>query len=116
MMDPNTYENNEKELEGEYEAFEEDVDLKEATYQVWILGYNADDEFVEEHMLDEFTDPDPAMEAARHYFENNLTSKIIEQLNPETAYVNLLVETVVDLGDYDENVGTLFDEHIIIKR
>ena len=33
----------------------------------------------------------------------------------EVKYIEVLVETVVDLEDYDENVGTLFSKIIKIK-
>ena len=33
----------------------------------------------------------------------------------EVKYIEVLVETIVDLEDYDENVGTLFSKIIKIK-
>ena len=46
-MDINTYENDEKELEAEFEEFEEDFEIEKADYQVWVFGYNEDDGLLE---------------------------------------------------------------------
>ena len=91
----------------QFEEFEEDFEMKPASYQVWLLGY-ADAEAITDfdHLVQSFSDAEAAVEFAKRYVE---TEKYKDETIPDNvAYLEVLVETVVDYEDHTENVGTLF--------
>ena len=73
------------------------------------------DELLEELNLDDFDakDAESMVEYAENYVEEERYGTI--EFPDEVKYIEVLVETVVDLEDYDENVGTLFSKIIKIK-
>ena len=88
---------------------------KEADYQVWALSYDKNDEFIKEKLIQSFAEPGPAIDFAQA-FCTKLCEADKSKLDSRIAYINVLVETVVQIEeDYDENIGTLFDEHVIVK-
>lgn len=105
---------NDEEMMEAFEAFEDDINLPEARYEVWLLGYDADDNITDyECLLGSYDDPDEAVVKAQQVFMlEDLPSDIPE----EVAYVELLVETVIDLDGESRNDGTLFSEHIIVRK
>ena len=92
----------------------DDFDAKDATYQVWILGYDENENITDfEVMLNESKDAESMVEYAKKYVEEERYETIA--FPDEVKYIEVLVETIVDLEDYTENVGTLFSKIIKIK-
>ena len=84
-----------------------EVNPEPASYQVWVLGYDANECITDfEFLVHEFKDPDTAISYAKNYIDEE-KYKDLEHPS-EVVYAEVLVETVVNNGDYDENVGTLF--------
>lgn len=119
-MDINTYENDEKELEAEveeeaFEEFEEDFDAQKADYQVWVLGYDENDNITDfEEMVYSDPNPDNAVDYAKAFIKIGMLDSL--KLPDDIAYVEVLVETVVEVDGYEVNVGNLFDDHVLIKK
>ena len=92
----------------------DDFDAKDATYQVWVLGYDENENITDfEVMVNESKDAESMVEYAMNYVEEERYGTTA--FPDEVKYIEVLVETVVDLEDYDENVGTLFSKIIKIK-
>lgn len=92
----------------------DDFDAKDATYQVWVLGYDENEHITDfEVMVDESKDAESMVECATNYVEEECYGTMT--FPDEVKYIEVLVETVVDLEDYTENVGTLFSKIIKIK-
>ena len=92
----------------------DDFDAKDATYQVWVLGYDENENITDfEVMVDESKDAESMVEYATNYVEEERYGTM--EFPDKVKYIEVLVETVVDLEDYDENVGTLFSKIIKIK-
>ena len=92
----------------------DDFDAKDATYQVWVLGYDENENITDfEAMVNESKDAESMVEYATNYVEEERYGTMA--FPDKVKYIEVLVETVVDLEDYDENVGTLFSKIIKIK-
>ena len=92
----------------------DDFDAKDATYQVWVLGYDENENITDfEVMVDESKDAESMVECATNYVEGERYGTM--EFPDEVKYIEVLVETVVDLEDYNENVGTLFSKIVKIK-
>ena len=92
----------------------DDFNAKDATYQVWVLGYDENENITDfEVMINESKDVESMVECATNYVEEERYGTMA--FPDEVKYIEVLVETVVDLKDYDENVGTLFSKIIKIK-
>ena len=92
----------------------DDFDAKDATYQVWVLGYDENENITNfEVMVNESKDAESMVEYAENYVEEERYGTMA--FPDEVKYIEVLVETVVDLEDYDENVGTLFSKLVKIK-
>lgn len=92
----------------------DDFDAKDATYQLWVLGYDENEHITDfEVMVDESKDAESMVEYAENYVEEERYGTMT--FPDEVKYIEVLVETIVDLEDYDENVGTLFSKIIKIK-
>ena len=92
----------------------DDFDAKDATYQVWVLGYDENEYITDfEVMVNESKDAESMVEYATNYVEEERYGTMT--FPDKVKYIEVLVETVVDLEDYDENVGTLFSKIIKIK-
>ena len=92
----------------------DDFDAKDATYQVWVLGYDENENITDfEVMVNESKDAESMVEYATNYVEEERYGTMT--FPDEVKYIEVLVETVVDLEDYDENVGTLFSKIVKIK-
>ena len=91
-----------------------DFDAKDATYQVWVLGYDENENITDfEVMVNESKDAESMVEYAERYVEEERYENL--KFPEEVKYIEVLVETIVDLEDYDENVGTLFSKIIKVK-
>ena len=92
----------------------DDFFAKDATYQVWVLGYDENESITDfEVMVNESKDAESMVEYAEHYVEEECYGTMT--FPDEVKYIEVLVETIVDLEDYNENVGTLFSKIIKIK-
>ena len=92
----------------------DDFEAKAATYQVWVLGYDENENITDfEVMVSESKDAESMVEYATNYVEEERYGTMT--FPDKVKYIEVLVETVVDLEDYDENVGTLFSKIIKIK-
>ena len=92
----------------------DDFDAKDAMYQVWILGYDENENITDfEVMLNESKDAESMVEYAKNYVEEDCYETIA--FPDEVKYIEVLVETIVELEGYTENVGTLFSKIIKIK-
>ena len=92
----------------------DDFDAKDATYQVWVLGYDENEHITDfEVMVNKSKDAESMVEYATNYVEEERYGTMT--FPDEVKYIEVLVETVVDLEDYNENVGTLFSKIIKIK-
>ena len=106
-------------MKDEFDELLEELNLddffaKDATYQVWVLGYDENENITDfEVMVNESKDAESMVEYAEHYVEEERYGTMA--FPDEVKYIEVLVETVVDLEDYNENVGTLFSKIIKIK-
>ena len=92
----------------------DDFNAKDATYQVWVLGYDENENITDfEVKINESKDAESMVEYATNYVEEERYGTV--EFPDEVKYIEVLVETVVDLEDYDENVGTLFSKIVKIK-
>ena len=92
----------------------DDFDAKDAMYQVWILGYDENENITDfEVMLNESKDAESMVNFAKKYVEEERYENL--KFPDDVKYIEVLVETIVELEDYDENVGTLFSKIIKIK-
>ena len=92
----------------------DDFDAKDATYQVWVLGYDENERITDfEVMIEESKDAKSMVEYATNYIEEECYGTMT--FPDEVKYIEVLVETIVNLEGYDENVGTLFSKIIKIK-
>ena len=89
----------------------DEFDLSEASYQVWGFWLDDEQQVVTEIMLQAFNDPDDAVKYAKDFMVNLATADLTKL---DARYYEVLVETVVDFGDYTENVATLFRDVIEI--
>ena len=91
----------------QFEEFEEDLEMKPASYQVWLLAYDDNYAITDyDHLVQSFSDAEAAVEFAKNYVDNERYKE--EKLPDNIAYIEVLVETVVEYEDHTENVGTLF--------
>ena len=106
-------------MKDEFDELLEELNLddffaKDATYQLWVLGYDENENITDfEVMVDESKDAESMVEYAERYVEEERYGTMT--FPDEVKYIEVLVETVVDLEDYNENVGTLFSKIIKIK-
>ena len=92
----------------------DDFDAKDATYQVWVLGYDENENITDfEVVVNESKDAKSMVEYAENYVEEERYGTMA--FPDEVKYIEVLVETIVDLEDYNENVGTLFSKIVKIK-
>ena len=92
----------------------DDFDAKDATYQVWVLGYDENEHITDfEVMIEESKDAESMVEYAERYVEEECYGTMV--FPDEVKYIEVLVETIVNLERYAANVGTLFSKIIKIK-
>ena len=88
----------------------DDVD-KIPSYQVWIFGLDSKDEVITEKFICSFDSPEPALAKAKTLAESFGSGAVNKESKDITKY-QILVETVVDFADYDENIQSIYDETI----
>lgn len=95
-------------------VIDEDFEAPEATYQVWVLGYTKDEAITDfEVLVNESKDPNRMIEYAKKYIEEKRYETMT--FPEDVAYIEILVETVVDIDDYESNEGTLFTGVVELK-
>ena len=107
---------------------EEDFDLSEddldelddtinstTTYEVWAVGIDQFDNTTNfEVLLGSFEDPEDAKTFAWTVDKNLIKTKTSKEFPTNLKQINIEVETVVDGGDYTENIGTIFRIELVI--
>ena len=99
----------------EFEAFEDEFDAKDAVYQLWLLGYDENQNIVDwDFLVNESKDPELMVKQAKQYVTED---KFKNRAFPNNVkFLEVLVETVVELDGLDVNVGNLFDEYVEIEE
>ena len=82
-------------------------------YQVWVFGLNSEDEIVTENFMCDFSKPELAI-AKAEVFAEAFRMGIVNKEDEAITKYQILVETVVDFGDYEENIQSIYDETIEI--
>lgn len=106
-----------KELEIDLEGLE--FEGQDASYQIWVFTYDEDDNILDDDFLiKKYNDPNKAIEDAKVLVTKlNLNDNNIGIVFPKNAaYVEVVVETVVEIEDYETNIATLFSDHVILKK
>ena len=92
----------------------DDFDAKDAMYQVWVLGYDENENITDfEVLVNESKDAESMVNFAKKYVEEERYENL--KFPDEVKYIEVLVETIVELEDYTENVGTLFSKIIKVR-
>lgn len=97
----------ESDNQSDFEAFEEDFEGQNASYQVWLRGYGDGDASPDHEVLvKSFSIAERAVEFAKEYVGGRLYET---EAFPETATcAEVSVETVVEYEGHTDSVGTLF--------
>ena len=106
-------------LEAEFEEFEEDFNMEKADYQVWVFGYDADDQITDfEVLLFTSKDADTAVAYDKSIVEDEDVEVISDHADiPEDiAYLGIEVEEVVDVEGMETNAGSIYHGNILIKK
>lgn len=118
-MDINAYDNNEKELETEFEEFEEDFEIAKPGFEVWAFGYDAYDRPTGfEFRLFVSDNPDEAVERAERFVESESAETIAEfvDIPSDVAYLGVEVEEAVEVEGVETNQGSIYRGNILIKE
>ena len=83
------------------------------SYQVWIFGLDSEDEVITETFMCSFDKPELAI-AKAEVFAEAFRMGIVNKESEEVTKYQILVETVIDFGDYEENIQSIYDETIEI--
>ena len=91
----------------------------EVCYEVWALGYTADEDCTEDEVLiGEFTDPDEAVACAEKATIEQINELGFGKPDPTTAYFSIEVETVIEDSDDEDggtmNLGTVYSRELWI--
>ena len=83
------------------------------SYQVWVFGLDSEDEIITENFMCSFDKPELAM-AKAEVFAEAFRMGIVNKESEDITKYQILVETVIDFGDYEENIQSIYDETIEI--
>lgn len=107
--------------EEDFELSEDDLDELDDTinsttsYEVWALGIDKFDNVTDyEVLLGSFEDPEEAKTFVWTVDKDLIKTKTSKEFPANLKQINIEVETVVDNGDYTENVGTIFRTDLVI--
>lgn len=96
----------------------EDFDAKDASYEVWAIGYDCDGEITDtELLLGTFENPDDAVQFAAILTWADIKAEAdgAEEFVKTSDMISIEVETVVDDGeDGTMNVGTIFAKSVCV--
>ncbi len=89
----------------------EDLEIEDKIpeYQVWAFVYEADRPEPDELLVKSFTDPQKAIDHAKVYTET-LAKSTSDMSGHKIERCEIMVETVIDFEDYEENIATLYHE------
>ena len=90
----------------------EDFEPQEATYQAWLFTYDKENNLLSDLLLQEFDNPEAAINYAQIYCST--LQKVKDQIEKPICRCEVAVETVVDFGEYEENIATIFVDNIEI--
>jgi hypothetical protein len=92
---------------------DDDIELEDhiPTYQVWGFWLDEEQQVLTEVMLHSSDLPEEALKYAESFTDTLRKNNALE-LDEDVKYYEVMVETVVDFGEYTENVGTLYRETI----
>lgn len=110
---------NEELMNNIVEDIEDIPEDSEVTYEVWALGYDAEDDCTEDEVLiGEFTDPDEAVACAEKATIEQINELGFGKPDPTTAYFSIEVETVVEDAEDEDggtmNIGTVYSRDLWI--
>lgn len=108
---------NEELMENIVEDLDDLPEDAEVTYEVWALGYTADEDCTDDEVLmGEFTDPDEAIKCAESVTLERIRELGYGEADPATAYFSIEVETVVEDPEDEDggtmNLGTVYSREI----
>ena len=83
------------------------------SYQVWVFGLDSEDEIITENFMCSFDSPELAT-AKAEVFAEAFRMGIVNKDSEDITKYQILVETVIDFGDYEENIQSIYDETIEI--
>lgn len=108
---------NDELMESIVEDIEDISEDSEVTYEVWALGYDAEEGCTDDEVLiGEFTDLDEAVACAEKVTIEQINELGFGKPDPTTAYFSIEVETVVEDPE-DEgtiNIGTVYSRDLWI--
>ena len=88
--------------------------IENATYQVWFLGYDKNEDITDfEVLVNEDKDAERMIEYAKKYVEEKRYKTMV--FPKKVKYIEVLVETVANFEDHTENVETLFTRIVKVK-
>jgi hypothetical protein len=83
---------------------------KKVTYQVWALGYDAEQNITDwDDELGDFKTQDEAIDYAESLTLEKILGSLNRKLPERVKYLDIQVETVVDHGSWDENIETVWE-------
>lgn len=94
----------------------EDFPLEEPVYQVWAVGYKADDRNnpIQDRMLLETPDPDEAENLAKAVYDD--PQDTVDMFNDNIKYLVIEVEALVDVDGAKESLYNTYHRVIEITR
>lgn len=100
-----------KDLENLIRSLEaEEVEDKIPEYQVWLIGLDETDSMITDDLGASYTDPKEAIKQAELY--TIALGDYVIKLNPDVRKYEVVVETVLNFDDYEENIATLYSKTI----
>lgn len=105
---------NEENLEQDIVASIEDTDLEDKIpdYQIWCFGLNKDGEYEFAHLIAANSDSTMAVKQAEELTQTFDPVALKLPITEDIKCCAIEVETVIDFGDYEENIGSIFYELI----
>ena len=93
----------------------EDFDMKSAKYQLWVFKYDKDQSILDDTVfIGEFDNPDVAVAKAKDLVINS--KAMMHMVTPESYYLQVEVETIINTDEGEENVATIFQENVQMKE
>ena len=98
-------------MEDKFEAFEEDFEEQVPNYVIWVFSYTANDMIIGDYFVADFG---PDAEAAAAHAEKLVSDPeaLKQYALKDAAYVQVTVETVVEVDGWTTNAGNIFDEFV----
>lgn len=106
----------EKEAEEFAEGLEDNFELQDPIYEVWIIGYDADQNITDyEKLVDSDTNIDKAIKKAEAIYDD--PREVVKDLPAGVSVIGIEVETVVDIDGVATNTNSVYQRRIeIVKK